>query len=296
MEIANGSGPVVRQSTEADSGPIAALMKVAKYRHSHVDWRLPGDWLNTPGFVVCENTQGKEMNKLVGCLTAAADPPPCAWIRLAAVHGSGEPTSLLARMLEQVLRVLPSTGVNQVAWLAADPWPEDTLSRHGFRPVNWIETYVKEDLEGPVNLENDTPKSVTIRAVKYSELNAMAEIDELAFTPMWRHSLTSLKVAYGEALSFDMVVMDEQPVGFQYSIRGQEFKSAHLVRITVSPEVQGSGVGTALMISALDSYRAQGIRRVSLNTQVDNVSSHKLYEKFGFHRSGDQLPVWALTL
>jgi ribosomal protein S18 acetylase RimI-like enzyme len=79
-------------------------------------------------------------------------------------------------------------------------------------------------------------------------------------------------------------------------VPGQGRDSAHLVRMTIAPEMQGKGAGSALLAATLVGYQRLGVRRVSLNTQIDNVRSHHLYEKFNFHRIGDQLPVWALAI
>jgi ribosomal protein S18 acetylase RimI-like enzyme len=125
---------------------------------------------------------------------------------------------------------------------------------------------------------------------------ALAAVEAAAFDPLWRHSAEGLKLAQGQAICFDVALVGEQIAGFQYSASNYNGSSAHLVRITVHPAFQGTGVGSALMKAAIEQYRRQGLRRVSLNTQLDNFVSHRLYEKFGFYRSGDQLPVWVLEL
>jgi RimJ/RimL family protein N-acetyltransferase len=50
------------------------------------------------------------------------------------------------------------------------------------------------------------------------------------------------------------------------------------------------------MAAAMESYIRLGIRRITLNTQEDNLASHKLYEKFGFRRLGDRIPLWVKNI
>src|SRR3990167_5096246 len=56
-------------------------------------------------------------------------------------------------------------------------------------------------------------------------------------------------------------------------------------RMAVLREWRGKGVGEALLVALIDQARAQGLREVSLNSQVDAVG---FYEKFGFKPYGGQ--------
>lgn len=56
-------------------------------------------------------------------------------------------------------------------------------------------------------------------------------------------------------------------------------------RMAVLREWRGKGVGEALLVALIDQARAQGLREVSLNSQIDAVG---FYEKFGFKPYGEQ--------
>ncbi len=58
-------------------------------------------------------------------------------------------------------------------------------------------------------------------------------------------------------------------------------------RLAVAPEVQGLGLGRALLSDGLRWLRAHGARRVYVNTQDDNDRALALYLRSGFA----QLPV-----
>jgi ribosomal-protein-alanine N-acetyltransferase len=72
--------------------------------------------------------------------------------------------------------------------------------------------------------------------------------------------------------------------------------AAHLVRLTINPGMQGYGIGSALLAHALRSYRQQGIRQVTLNTQTDNKAAQRLYAKFGFQPQGSIYNIWTKPL
>ncbi|MCI0395072.1 MAG: GNAT family N-acetyltransferase [Chloroflexi bacterium] len=289
MEIANVATAVTRMATRGDAGQITRLFQVAAYTHTHADWHLPVDWLETPGFVVTERENRSGEQELLACLAATADPLPAAWVRLAALN---DPSETLATMMAAVLSYLRALGVTELGWLAVEEWPDRWLPALGFSHQNWITTFVKYGHDLP-----PLPESrVTIRPATPADMPALATIEQEAFKPLWRHSAETLALAFQQSLSFDVAELDGRIAGFQYSARGQSRGSAHLVRITVTPAAQHAGVGSALMKTAIEGYQRHGVKRVSLNTQVDNLASHRLYQKFGFSRTGDQLPVWVLPL
>lgn len=292
MEIARSSGPSIRLATDNDKGEIYRLLQIAPYRHFHVDWHAPVDWLGRPGFVVTEVADNRGELSVVACLAAAADPPPAAWIRLAAIKSGHQPLTLLELMLQQVVPYLRDSGIRELGWFPVRLWPEQWIKGLGFRQVNRIVTFVKEGAEVPSLPEN----GVEIRNAEATDMPELAALEEEAFQPLWRHSAQGLRLAFGQAQSFELAEVDGRIVGFQYSVEGKNRESAHLVRITVAKGLQNQGIGSALMAAALSGFRRRGVRQVTLNTQVDNLSSHRLYQRFGFRRMEDELPVWALEL
>lgn len=289
----------VRVATRADANAIMDLLRRAAYCHHHTDWYLPGDWLGSSGFVVqVQPTQRGVTTKLLGtrprlraCIAATADPLPAAWVRLAAIHSAGKPQASLATMLEVVTANLRQIGVTELAWLAVEAWPNPWLPELGFERANHIETYIKEDKRIP---PVEAVPGLRIRPVLEDDMEALARLEAAAFSPLWRHSARALSIARGKALTFDVALLEDEIAGFQLS--ASTSTGAHLVRMTVSPERQQMGIGSALLAHALRGYHQQGLVHVSLNTQVDNVASQRLYRKFGFRPNNYRLPVWVRGL
>jgi ribosomal protein S18 acetylase RimI-like enzyme len=292
MQMANSpiSDPLLRQhvrrATPADAGMLQWLMRQGVYVHVHVDWHLPGDWLGTPGFVVYTTNAQTKTERVVACLAVGADPLPAAWVRVAVVD-SVAAFNKCAVMWAAVLEDL-DPAIEEICWFVTDNWPLHWLDRLGLEPSSTVLSFRKDDLTvAPYT----APVGLDIRPALVEELPALAEMEAAAFEPRWRHSAQSLYLAWRQSISFDVAVLDGQPVGFQFSTGGGG--GAHLARMTISPERQGQGVGAALLARALEGYGQRKLRHVTLNTQADNLASQRLYARFGFAPTGSKYPVWS---
>lgn len=291
----------IRQAEKGDAEAVLYLMRTAVYTHMHVDWYLPGDWIGSPGFVVLPKP-GQAKNNLTAklfqtnsdvaaCLIATPDPLPAAWVRTVAIDRSVNAKEVLANLLLTVLPALKKQGATKLAWLPIESWPTKWLSEWGFYRGSEIETYVKEDRTLPtVQVVSD----LTIRQVQSTDYDALAALEAVAFAPIWRQSGRALSVAKSQSLSFDVALLGDEIVGYQLSARAEG--GAHLVRLTVHPEKQGFGIGSALLQHAFTYYYRRGLYKVSLNTQVENFNSQKLYQRFGFIPTEQRLPIWILDV
>lgn len=290
MELANLAPPTtaVRMAAKADAPAILRLLQGQAYHHIHVDWFLPGDWLETEGFVVYE-----QEGVIRACLAVAAEPPPAAWVRVAAVDWDVRQRTLplLQALLAGVQPFLRQQHITQLGWMANQSWADKWLPELGFVVGAWIESYAKEGLDIPPHTPHP---QVVMRPLEKRDLPLVAELETAAFAPLWRQSLRGLELGAGQAISFDVAEIDGRLVGFQHSVPTQD-NCAHLARMTIHPQWQGQGIGTALMAHALQGYRTLGFDRASLNAQLENRAAHTLYTKFGFQPIGYRVPVWQLN-
>jgi ribosomal protein S18 acetylase RimI-like enzyme len=58
--------------------------------------------------------------------------------------------------------------------------------------------------------------------------------------------------------------------------------NGHVCQVSVAPEGQGRGLGGALLSSALQAFREQGLSTASLSVTVGNERAYRLYEGSGF--------------
>lgn len=280
----------VRKATRQDAAAIQRLMKMGVYVHVHTDWRPPGAWLDRPGFMVFDEGNSSESSKrtseIPACLAIAAEPPPAAWVRIAAVDstaGYSRTEAMFAAILDHL-----DPNINEIAWFLTEYWPLHWLERLGFTPTSDVLTYYKPGMSVP---SFSALPHLVIRPLLMDDIPMLAAIEEAAFEPRWRHSAEDLMLAWRHSICFTVALREEEPVAFQFSTGGDG--NAHLSRMTVHPSQQGMGIGAALLADALDNYRLQNIRAVTLNTQADNSPSRRLYERFGFELTGASYPVWS---
>jgi ribosomal protein S18 acetylase RimI-like enzyme len=87
-----------------------------------------------------------------------------------------------------------------------------------------------------------------------------------------------------------------QPVGFALTIRSTAGEYAQLIRVAIHPAAQGQGIGRQLVVDAIAYARENDTPGLSLNTQVSNIVSRRLYESLGFHATGPSVAVMAYHL
>lgn len=298
MQLANSKtgDPVlrrfVRRAAREDAAVVQKLLRMGVYVHIHIDWRLPGEWLERPGFVVYDLQNaggGREhggSSEVVACLAVGAEPPPAAWVRVAAVDstaGFAQTEVMFAQILEEL-----DPRIDEIAWFLTDYWPLHWLERLGFVPVSDVIGYRKEGVDSPAY---SSPPDLAIRPLLMDDIPVLEAIEAAAFEPRWRHSAADLFLAWRHSINFTVALLDGMPVAYQFSTGGDG--NAHLSRMTVHPAQQGKGIGAALLANALENYRLQNIKTVTLNTQTDNLPSRRLYERFGFEVTGFSYPVWS---
>lgn len=300
MELANlwtstDVAGVFRVARLEDARDITWLLQRASYSHVHIDWHPLAHWLASPGFVVYEQRPLKpqflEPHAIQACLAVVADPPPVAWVRAAGILDKKHPQAILHQLITKAREAWQGTAVTHFAWLAIEEWPNAWLNQLGFYLKNEIETYVKEEMTIPAY---KSVSGLTIRPAETEDLEQLAEIETAAFEPLWRFSAQELAVAYPQRFHFDVACLNGRIVGYQFST--QHGYTAHLVRLTVAPDQHQQGIGSFLLAHAIQTYQQANIRKVSLNTQVDNIASQILYQKFGFQSNHERFCVWMMDL
>jgi ribosomal-protein-alanine N-acetyltransferase len=116
------------------------------------------------------------------------------------------------------------------------------------------------------------------------------QVDNTAFDPLWRNSLSALRRAFAQAALATVAVIADEIVGYQISTANP--LGGHLARLAVLPELHGRGIGQGLVTDMIQKLSQRGIRTISVNTQNDNHISLTLYKKIGFNETGEIFPVY----
>jgi [ribosomal protein S18]-alanine N-acetyltransferase len=276
----------VRPAREQDRQSLANLIHFENYVHRHLDWRSPLDWMGCQPYLVSE-TNGKVRAALV----CPPDPPEIAWIRMFAVSDQVDVQATWQTLWMQAHQQLcVEFGSPHVAAIPMQGWFHRLLEQQGF-----AHTYDVVSLLWDVGFTAPAAsnRQVVIRSMSIADLPLVTEIDAAAFGPLWRNSLSSLSIAFQQAVVATLAEVNGRPVGYQISTGGS--MGGHLARLAVYPDLQGRGIGYALVCDLLRQFRQRGDFRVSVNTQSDNRASLALYEKAGFHLTGERFPVLELS-
>ena len=278
----------IRSAQRSDRNQIANLMHFEPYTHRHLDWRPPLDWIGNPPYYIAET--GSE---IFGALSCPIDPRDLAWIRLFTVASQFDLTLTWKQLWEPTIEKLMELGAKYVASIPMQNWFRELLVMQGFRKSNDVIMMAKDLNELPSNhhLKND----LIIRMMNMDDIEKVYDVDEIAFDGLWKNSLGALQYAYQQSAL--ATVAEKKGVGVVgYSISTVSPVGGHLARLAVHPEFQSFGIGYQLTLDVLRQFQKRGSSQVTVNTQVCNKSSINLYEKLGFQKTGEIIPVFMLSL
>lgn len=273
---------VIRDATENDRHHLANLIHFQAFVHRHLDWRTPLEWLGSQPYLVLERGQ-----RLEAVLACPPDSPEIAWLRLFGVDSNmdaQEAWQILWPAVRQMLAAYP--GLRACA-LALQPWFAEILRNSHFTHTNDVILLMWD--AGSLSAL-PPPKPCTLRAMLLEDLEAVCQVDQRAFSPEWRNSRSDLEFAFKQSASATVVIDAGQVVGYQLSTAGP--MGGHLARLAVLPELQGRGLGYALVHHLLREFSQRGANHVTVSTQSDNLASQALYHKAGFGNTNEAYQVY----
>jgi ribosomal-protein-alanine N-acetyltransferase len=262
------------------------------FRHEnvliHLDWQDADPWLDSSEALARLAFSGR---RLVGALAVSQPVDGAGWMRVAAVDNSADPGVVLPALWEALKPALIEAGIARVAALLLRDWISRYISALEFHFLENIVTLRRGDQPIPPLMP---PAGVTIRLLHEDDLARIAAVDRAAFAPPWQMSAQDVYHAARIAGYCTVAQIGRQIVGYQLCT--VYFDGAHLARLAVLPEMQGRGIGGALVCGAVQHFAERGIRTMTVNTQESNVRSQRVYARLGFRRNGYDLPVWAAAL
>ena len=279
-------GLQVRRAVQADQRQIANLMYFEGHVHRHLDWRAPLDWLGSPHYWLLE-----EGNELVAALACPEDPPGIAWIRLFTCASTHDIVQAWSRLWEAARQELGRDGMSIAAAISLQDWFQDLLRDSRFR---FNQDIIMLEWEAGPHPEVQPPAGVYLRRMQPGDLPSVAEVDSSAFEPLWRNTLDALERAFPQSLYASVAEGSGGLLGYQLSTGNP--RGAHLARLAVRPEAQGTGIGGALVSDLIQHLGGHGRVHITVNTQSDNQASQTLYERMGFHPTGERYPVFVHPL
>jgi ribosomal-protein-alanine N-acetyltransferase len=266
---------------------ILSLLFYSRFTHTHLDWFKAGQWLDIDGSSIQLLYNG---SSLVGVLGVSEPLNRAAWLRLVAIGQGYDPATLLSTLWEEQRFRLRTLGVDKVAVLVVNPWLNAFLPAMGFRFIEEVVTLHRS----PQALPPAPPSIVRFRNGYIEDIPEIVAIDHAAFDAPWQLSATDIRFAQRQAASCTLAEYDGRIVAYELSTRHQT--AGHLARLAVHPTMQGKKVGYLLLHNLLSRFEKRGVHTMTVNTQISNTNSQRLYNRFGFFRNGFDLPIWQANL
>lgn len=279
---------LVRPANREDHQKLSSLIFYESHLHRHLDWRSPLDWLGDPFFWALD--EGRQISAALACPTEVDS---IAWVRLFVYAGNWSAENAWNVLWPTARQDIARAGGARMAVIAMQNWFQQILMSSGFKNhqrivmLEWHGSASQPGAEGEAH-------GIRIRSMAEGDLSHVQRVDAASFDPLWQNSLETLRRAFSQSLLATVAETEAGIAGYQLSTgSGQR---AHLARLAVHPALQGRGVGRALLNDLLSKLVNNGIYRLSVNTQSDNVASLRLYQRMGFIRTGEQYPVYVLDV
>ncbi len=255
--------------------------------HTHLDWHETDQWLDMQ---TAPMRLAWYKGRLIGALGVSAPLNRTCWVRLAVVQDHADHLHVLHALWDDLALELRSRFIESVALLAMRDWILRYVPQLGFQ---YMEDIITLERAG-ADLPPPRPNHLVIRSAEVSDLEAMAGVDNTAFVPPWQLSLDELRQAHRISASCTVGLLDNIVVAYQLTTL--YFDGAHLARLAVLPQMQGLGLGGALLGDVLQRFFRRGVYTMTLNTQSSNTRSRRLYAHYGFKPNGYDLPYWVVRL
>lgn len=119
-----------------------------------------------------------------------------------------------------------------------------------------------------------------LREMKLSDLDAVLEIENEAFSDHWPRDAYEYEIKDNEFSTAFVAEENNQIVGAAVSY--MIFDDAQIATIAVRKSHQGRGIATLMMDKIIKDADEAGCSAISLEVRISNVPAIKLYEKYGF--------------
>ncbi|HEY60509.1 MAG TPA: GNAT family N-acetyltransferase [Anaerolineae bacterium] len=272
-----------RAANKSDYSQLAVFLNSRIKIHRHLDWRATLDWLGYQPFWILEQN-----SHIQALLAFPPDIPDVYWVRLFAVSCAYSAEKTWDKLFPKALKSQPFKPESTIVILAYLDWLKEILLTRGWQERQRV-ILLKWSGSFPETLKN--PKGIIIRPMLYSDLQQVARIDHVSFESIWRHSTNAIMRAFGQS-SYSTVAEHEEKV-IAYQISHSEILRAHLARLAIVPDFRNKGIGTALVQDMLSHFHKLWIGEITVNTQLNNYASIRLYKKLGFTITKESYPILA---
>jgi ribosomal-protein-alanine N-acetyltransferase len=193
--------------------------------------------------------------------------------------------ALSSTSIEGVVERLAQRGFDAVVTAALSPSEAKAFGSAGFSTIEELHL-----LSHPLDSIPQVDNHMALRPGRRWHRARMIEIDNRAFDAFWRFDSTSLSEAINATPRKRIRIGSTSPL-LGYAVTGASSGVAYLQRLAVDPASQGQGLGSSLVVDALEWAKRRRASRCFVNTQMTNDRALSLYRRFGFISETDRLSV-----
>jgi [ribosomal protein S18]-alanine N-acetyltransferase len=279
-----------RLVTGMDRAELTRLIHAAERRF------LTSSIAELPRILAADPTAVLELDgRTVGLMSFGWRAAPVAWLRSLALYGEVPPLEGLRLLGRPIYDALRGDGITLTAVTLDDwgqPWLRRPLLQLGYRPMVEVVGYEKTRLDRPAHGN----ELVGVRAATDADLATVIALDRACFPLPWVKGTEVFETSLQGSPCFLIAEFSGEAVGYAFVTAHHGGHLYHLVRIAVRPTFQGRGIGVRLLAEVVDFCAARNADVLTLNTQADNYTAQRLYEWFGFRRTGERQTVLGLDI
>ena len=135
------------------------------------------------------------------------------------------------------------------------------------------------------SMRSDAPDWTVEPLVTLEDIDRVLEVERTSFTRPWTRDMYVAELENRD-VSFLFLARDPARDVIAFCCFWKIFEELHINNLAVVPEARGRGLGTALLLHALDQGNRLGARRALLEVRESNAAARRLYERLGFTVGG----------
>lgn len=276
----------IKPANQFDQQALLRFINGPQLSYEHLDWQASHSRLKEAStFVLVEQEQAAAV------LSVAPETSDFAWLRFFFTRRDGLHKLSFQTLLNHSINWLREKQIPKLYCLSSSDWFENLLKTNSFEEQTKI---VSLSLSSPEVQNIKISDEIIIRSMTHADIAQVHELDQLCFEQPWQLNLDSLRNCYFKSAHTSLLFKDNQLLGYQIST--QFLDQIHLARLAVHPTARQQGLGKLLLNNLFFDVGQGASSIITVNTQIDNLPSLHLYQKLGFSRSDEFVPVYCLNL
>jgi ribosomal protein S18 acetylase RimI-like enzyme len=279
-----------REATERDLTAVSRLLRSSTRRFmSFPNLDLPALLASAPSLLLAAG------DEIWAVAIAGWRAESVTWLRALVLANSLPVSGGLDQLLPPFHALLRTRELQTLFYAGdevADAWLQPALTARGYVADTKVVVYEKRGLAIP----SQGNLAARVRRAQAVDLGTILAIDRACFEPQWNKGESILGPALLESPNFVVAELDGAVAGYAFTTTHFSGRLVHLVRIAVLPAYRGKAIGVRLLAEVVAYARTTGAESLTLNTQAHNAAAQRLYEWFGFQRTGEQQTVLRLDL